>query len=58
MKIEVGKSYDVSAMWKKSTFEIEQYKNEETDQMLNTEIMWHWLTLDKLTILNYEPLEQ
>ena len=40
MKIEVGKTYDVSAMWKKSTYEIEMYKNKETEQSLNTEIGW------------------
>lgn len=40
MKIEVGKSYDVSAMWKKSTYEIEMYRNKDTEQSLNTEICW------------------
>ena len=40
MKIEVGKTYEVNAYFKKSLFEIEQYKNEETGQMLNTEICW------------------
>lgn len=40
MKIEVGKTYDVSAMWKKSTYEIEMYKNKDTEQSLNTEIGW------------------
>lgn len=40
MKIEVGKTYEINAYFKKSLFEIEQYKNEETGQMLNTEIMW------------------
>lgn len=40
MKIEVGKTYDVSAMWKESTYEIEQYRNEKTDQSLNTELCW------------------
>ena len=53
MKIEVGKTYDVSAMWKKSTFEIEQYKNEETDQMLNTEVMWRSGSF-RVTIKNEE----
>ena len=37
MKIEVGESYAVSAQWKKSLCEIEQYKHEETGKMLNTE---------------------
>ena len=40
MKIEVGKTYEINAYFKKSMFEIEQFKNEETGQMLNTEIMW------------------
>ena len=40
MKIEVGKSYAVSAQWKKSLCEIEQYKHEETGKMLNTEVTW------------------
>ena len=40
MKIEVGKTYEICAYFKKSMFEIEQFKNEETGQMLNTEIMW------------------
>ena len=40
MKVEVGKTYEVNAYFKKSLFEIEQYKNEETGQMLNTEICW------------------
>lgn len=53
MKIEVGKTYDVSAMWKKSTFEIEQYKNDETDQMLNTEVMWRSGSF-RITIQNEE----
>lgn len=53
MKIEVGKTYDVSAMWKKSTFEIEQYKNDETDQMLNTEVMWRSGSF-RVTIQNEE----
>ena len=39
MKIEVGKTYEINAYFKKSMFEIEQFKNEETGQMLNTE-MW------------------
>ena len=40
MKIEVGKSYAVSAQWKKSLCEIEQYKHEDTGKMLNTEVTW------------------
>ena len=39
MKIEVGKTYEVNAYFKKSLFEIEQFKHED-GRMLNTEIMW------------------
>ena len=40
MKIEVGKTYSISAYNKKSTFEIEMYKHEETNKCLNTEVTW------------------
>ena len=39
-KIEVGKTYEVNAYYKKSMYEIEQFKNNDTGQMLNTEICW------------------
>ena len=39
MKIEVGKTYEVNAYFKKSLFEIEQFKHED-GRMSNTEIMW------------------
>lgn len=38
--IEIGETYAVSAYRKKSMIEIEQFKNEETGKMLNTEIGW------------------
>ena len=53
MKIEVGKSYDISPLMKKSTFEIEQYKNPETNQMLNTEIGWRYGCF-RITVQNEE----
>jgi len=40
VKIEIGKTYAVSAYWKKSLSEIEQYKHEDTGKMLNTEVLW------------------
>ena len=39
VKIEVGKTYEVNAYFKKSLFEIEQFKHED-GQCPNTEIMW------------------
>lgn len=40
MKIEAGKTYDISAYYKKSLYEIEMFKNTETSQSLNTEVCW------------------
>ena len=56
MKIEVGKSYDIHALWKKSTFEIEMYRNKDTDQSLNTEICWRSGSF-RVTIQNQEEAE-
>ena len=39
-EIQIGETYAVSAYMKKSMIEIEQFKNEETGKMLNTEIGW------------------
>jgi len=39
-EIKIGETYAVSAYTKKSMIEIEQFKNEETGKMLNTEIGW------------------
>lgn len=57
MKIEVGKTYEVNAYFKKSLFEIEQYKNEETGQMLNTEIMWRNGTF-YIKVMNEDEAEE
>ena len=40
MQIEIGKTYTVCAYYKKSLYEIEMYKHEETNKCLNTEVMW------------------
>jgi len=40
MKIEIGKTYSLSAYNKKSLFEIEMFKNPDNGKMLNTEVMW------------------
>ena len=40
MQIEIGKTYTVSAYNKKSLYEIEMYKHEETNKCLNTEVTW------------------
>ena len=40
MQIEIGKTYTVSAYYKKSLCEIEMYKHEETNKCLNTEVIW------------------
>ena len=39
MKIEIGKTYTVSAYYKKSLVEIEMFRHED-GRGLNTEIMW------------------
>lgn len=57
MKIEVGKTYEICAYFKKSMFEIEQFKNEETGQMLNTEIMWRNGTFF-VKVMNEEEAEE
>ena len=44
MKIEVGKTYEVNAYFKKSLFEIEQFKHED-GRMLNTEVLWSGVTV-------------
>jgi len=40
MKIEIGKSYSVSAKFKKSLVEVESWSNEETNQWINVETLW------------------
>jgi hypothetical protein len=57
MKIEVGKTYEINAYFKKSMFEIEQFKNEETGQMLNTEIVWRNGTFF-VKVMNEEEAEE
>ena len=57
MKIEVGKTYEINAYFKKSMFEIEQFKNEETGQMLNTEIMWRNGTF-YIKVMNEDEAEE
>ena len=39
-KIELGKTYEVCAYWKKSLTEIEMYENESAKKKLNTEVLW------------------
>ena len=39
MKIEIGKSYEITASWKKSLYEIEMFKHKD-GRALNTEICW------------------
>ena len=39
MNIEIGKTYTVSAYYKKSMTEIEQFKHED-GRMLNSEVVW------------------
>jgi len=39
-KIELGKSYEVSAYHKKSLTEIEMFDNPELKKKLNTEVLW------------------
>ena len=57
MKIEVGKTYEICAYFKKSMYEIEQFKNEDTGQMLNTEIMWRNGTFF-VKVMNEEEAEE
>lgn len=40
MKFEIGKSYTVSAYWKKSFEEVETWVNSETKQVINIETLW------------------
>lgn len=56
MQIEVGKTYDVSAYYKKSLTEIQMYHNPETDQRLNVEVLWRNGTF-RVTIENEEEAE-
>ena len=56
MQIEIGKTYAVSAYNKKSTYEIEMYKHEETNKCLNTEVTWRNGTFI-VRIENQEELE-
>ena len=39
MKIEVGKTYQIDPLYKKSLVEIEQFRHED-GRMLNTEVLW------------------
>ena len=39
MKIEIGKSYEITASWKKSLYEIEMFKHKD-GRALNTETCW------------------
>ena len=40
MKLEIGKTYDVSPYMKKSLYEIEMFKHETTHKCLNVETCW------------------
>ena len=51
VNIEVGKTYDVSAHWKKSLTEIEMFHNEKTNQRMNVETLWRNGTF-RITIQN------
>jgi len=49
-KFEVGKEYTISAYWKKSLVEVEQYMHSD-GRMLNTEVLWRNGTL-KVKVTN------
>jgi hypothetical protein len=40
MSIEIGKVYEINAVWKKQTIEIEQFWSQDEQRGLNTEILW------------------
>lgn len=56
MKIEIGKTYEVSAYCKKSLTEVEQFKNDE-DKWINTEVLWRNGTFF-ITITNEEEANE
>lgn len=55
MQIEIGKTYDVSAYYKKSLTEIEMFHNPKTDQRMNTEVCWRNGTF-RVTIENEDEV--
>lgn len=57
MKIEIGKTYEISPQYKKSLFEIEGFVNENTQQSVNTETMWRSGTF-QVTIINNDEAEE
>lgn len=57
MKIEIGKTYEISPHYKKCLFEIEGFVKEETKQSVNTEIMWRSGTFRVTVINNDEAVE-
>tara|TARA_B100000123_G_scaffold270485_1_gene248414 strand:+ start:767 stop:1300 length:534 start_codon:yes stop_codon:yes gene_type:complete len=56
MKIEVGKTYQIDPLYKKSLVEIEQFRHED-GRMLNTEVLWRGGTFH-IKITNQEEADE